>query len=163
MKPFRKLAFALLIILPGISIRAYSQDYSSAVGIRVGSTAGISVKHFINKTMSFEGQLESIWRGINIGGLVEFYTPAFSIPNFKFYGGFGGHFGSWRGYGNHPWFYEDRDYHSVVGVDGILGFEYTFDDIPLNIGIDWKPGFNIVEDAGPWVDNIGLSIRFVIK
>ena len=159
----RKVSFLIIILIWVLSSNSYGQEYKSAVGIRVGSTAGITVKHFINKTLAVEGQLESIWRGVNVSGLAEFHTPAFGISNFKFYGGFGGHFGTWRGYGDHPWFYEDRDYHSTVGVDGILGLEYTFTEIPLNIGLDWRPGFNIVEDNGPWLDNIGLSVRYTVK
>lgn len=155
----------LLIILfcGAFAFGTKAQDYSSALGIRVGSTAGITLKHFVSKTTAFEGQLESMWRGVNVTGLAEFYTPSLGVENLKFYGGFGGHFGTWRGYDNHPWFYEDRDYHSVVGVDGVLGFEYTFKEIPLNIGIDWKPGFNIAEEPGPWLDNIGISIRYAVK
>lgn len=152
------LSFVLFFALPAIA-----QDYQSAVGLRIGSTAGITVKHFVSPTTSFEGQLESIWQGVNVSGLLEFYQSAFDVPGFRFFGGFGAHFGSWKGYANHPWFYEDRNYHSVIGVDAILGFEYTFKEIPLNLGLDWKPGFNITDAPGPWIDNLGLSIRFAIQ
>ena len=51
----------------------------------------------------------------------------------------------------------------AIGIDGIIGLEYTFDEVPFSISLDWKPTFNIAEHAAFLADEAGLSIRYVIK
>ena len=79
----------------------------------------------------------------------------------KWYFGVGGHIGFWNGdYTNHYWGEPGTTY-TVVGIDGILGLEYSFSEIPINIGLDWKPAFNIVGYSGWWADGGALSIRYI--
>lgn len=147
-----------------ISCAIYAQrDYSTGFGVRLGTTNGITVKHFVTDHSALEGILSTRWRGFIITGLYEFHLNAFKTPNFNFYYGFGGHLGVWSVYGyNHPWF-EDDDEYIALGVDGILGLEYTFDEVPFSVALDWKPALNLIEITDFWIDDIGLSIRYVIK
>lgn len=78
------------------------------------------------------------------------------------------------GGGAHIGFFDDR-YHvgwgtstgrtyTVIGVDGIIGLEYVFADIPINISADWKPAINLVghnNNSYFWGDNGALSVRYI--
>lgn len=143
------------------SFLAKSQDYKTAVGIRGGLSNGLTVKHYISGTNSVEGILSSRWKGFNITGLYEFNNP---LPEagLNWYYGFGGHIGFWHGKYKNPWFNDNRAY-TVIGIDGVVGIEYTFQDLPLNIGLDYKPAFNLIGYSGFWGDNFALSVRYTIK
>jgi hypothetical protein len=95
---------------------------------------------------------------VNITGLYEVHNRAFDEPGLRWYYGGGGHIGFWDGVKN-PWF-NDGDRHSVIGVDMILGIEYTIPGSPVNLSLDYKPGFNLVGYTGFWGDEFALSLRF---
>jgi hypothetical protein len=104
--------------------------------------------------------LTNRWDGFMITGLYEFAGRAFNEPNLGWYLGGGAHVGYWDRRPNR-W---DRGYaRSVFGVDFILGLEYTFVDIPLNLAVDWKPMVNFVGYNSFWGDEFALSIRFAFK
>ena len=90
-------------------------------------------------------------------GLYEVHKNLFNDSQINFFYGFGGHLGIWNGKYN-KWFKEQRDY-TVLGIDGILGIDYIFDDFPLNLSLDWKPGFNIIGYTGFWGDELAISAR----
>ena len=48
-------------------------------------------------------------------------------------------------------------------IDGIIGLEYTFNEIPLNLAIDWIPLINIADYPAFWGGGVGLSVRYAIK
>ena len=135
--------------------------YSTAGGVRLGFSNGITVKHFLSETMAIEGILSSRWRGFQITGLAEFGHHALSTAGLDFYYGAGAHIGFYNGYDGHPWGKKGESY-SVLGVDGIIGIEYTF-DFPLNISLDYKPSFNILGYSGFWGDELALSVRYVFN
>lgn len=49
----------------------------------------------------------------------------------------------------------------VPGIGGISGLEYSFDEVPINLGTDWKPVFNFIGYTGWWADGGALSIRYI--
>lgn len=135
------------------------RNYNTALGIRIGPTAGISFKQFVSPSGAFEGILSTRWHGFMFTGLYEVHHKAFDHPGFNFYYGVGGHVGYWNvGRYRHPWWDSSGEY-TVLGVDGILGLEYSFSGIPLNLSVDWKPMLNLVNYTGLWLDDVGLSVR----
>ena len=156
-----KKLFYTVIILAFFTLSANSQDYNTGIGVRGGLSNGLTVKHFISSNTAIEGLLSTRWKGFHITGLYEIHAQAFNTPRLNWYYGFGGHIGFWDGYEDHPWFDEDVDSHSVLGIDGIIGIEYNIEAIPFNISLDWKPGFNIIGHSGFWGDELALSIRFI--
>ena len=84
---------------------------------------------------------------------------AFGVDRLNWYFGFGGHIGFWDGH-DVKWAKDNRSY-TVIGIDGILGMEYNFNEIPINLSIDWKPVFNIIGHSGFWGDSGGISIRYI--
>lgn len=138
-----------------------AQDYNTGIGLRGGPFTGLTVKHFISEKAALEFLLASRWRGIEITGLYEIHNPFFDVERLKWYYGFGAHVGFYDGrYTHKRWGLENEKY-SVIGLDGILGLEYSFTEIPVNLGIDWKPTFNFFGYSGFWGDGGAVSIRYI--
>jgi hypothetical protein len=152
----RLLTLACSILLP---LLLQAQNYNTAVGIKVGTSNGLTIKHFMRDNKAIEGIVASRWNGIHLTGLYEVHAPAFNTSGFNWYYGAGGHIGFWEGHRDHPWF-EDNSNHTVVGIDGVLGLEYTLLEAPFTFAIDWKPAFNIIGYSGLWVGDGGLAIRY---
>jgi hypothetical protein len=139
-----------------------AQDYHTGLGLRASVSPGISVKHFFTTNMAGEGILTVRWGGFNATGLAEWHLPVFDTEGFYFFYGGGAHLGVWD---------SGRDYYGstkdgtnlFLGVDGIIGLEYTFLDIPLSIGLDWKPGMNIISDFGFFFDDLAISLRYLFR
>lgn len=155
----QRILLAIVVFLFSLNLNA--QQYNTGVGLRGGFSNGITVKHFFSGNKAFEGIISNRWRGLNLTGLVEFTQPF--AEGFDWYYGVGGHIGFWRGYNNHPWFDEDENNYTVIGLDGIIGIEYTFKEIPLNLSLDYKPAFNLYGYWGYWGDEFALSLRFIIN
>ncbi|MBT3301550.1 MAG: hypothetical protein HOD63_12595 [Bacteroidetes bacterium] len=154
----RKIILTLVLIL-GVITCSNAQDYKTAVGLRGGLSNGITIKHFVGESTALEGIFYIRWRGYNITGLYEKHKQAFGVERLNWYYGFGGHLGFWNGaYVN--WANNNNDY-TVIGVDGILGIEYNFEEIPINLSLDWKPALNIIGYFGFWGDGGALSIRYI--
>lgn len=143
----KKLLFVSL--LTGIAFIANAQNYKNALGIRGGFSNGITFKHFFSSSSAFELIVANRWKGYNLTGLYEKHKDLGS--GFDWYYGIGGHIGRWHGYDKHPWFKDDKDY-SVIGIDLILGIEYTIPGAPINLSLDYKPGYNLVGYNGFWGD-----------
>ena len=62
--------------------------------------------------------------------------------------------------GNNAYWGEPGITYTVVGIDGILGLEYTFSEVPICLGLDWKPELNLIGYTGVWSEG-ALSIRYV--
>lgn len=158
----RKLFLIGLLLLSICLLRA--QDYKTAIGIRGAWFSGISVKHFLKENTALEGFLHGRWRGVGLTGLFELERNT-GEPYLNWYCGAGAHISSYNRYyyyrpGNSR-YYDGRIF--GVGVDGILGLEYTLKDIPLNLALDAHPFFDLIEGGWGFRYDMGLSIRFAIR
>lgn len=151
------ITFTLVLFL---AVYANAQDYETGVGLRLGFFNGLTVKHFVSDRSAFEGLLETRWRGFEITGLYEAHNPAFEIDRLNWYFGGGAHIGFWNGDYTSGWGDEGVNY-TVIGIDGIIGIEFNFEEFPLNIGLDWKPVFNLTGHSGFWGDGGALSLRYI--
>ncbi len=159
MKTIRLLVITGLIAISAVTVTHAQKNYNTAIGVRLGPTAGITFKQFVNSTGAFEGILSTRWHGFIFSGLYEWHHNVFNNRGFNLYYGVGGHVGFWDvGRYNHPWYDTDGHY-TALGVDGILGLEYSFSEVPINLSVDWKPMLNLVNYTGLWVDDVGLSVR----
>lgn len=138
-----------------------AQDYNTGVGLRGGPFTGLTVKHFISEKSALEFLLASRWKGFEITGLYEIHNRAFDVDRLKWYYGFGAHAGFYNGDNTYNRWGERGKQYSVLGLDGILGLEYSFDEIPFNVSLDWKPTFNILGYSGFWGDGGAISIRYI--
>lgn len=163
----KKIIVVATLILSSLFMQA--QDYNTGIGFRTGTAHGITVKHFLNNKAALEGILSTRWKGITITGLYEVHAPVWDTPRLNWYIGGGGHVGIFNyshdekeQRNNNPCV-DDYEQHALIGVDGIVGIEYTFKQLPLNFGLDWKPYFNLVDCTHFRADEISLSVRFGIK
>ena len=157
----KKLCIVFTLAITFTFINAKAQDYQTSIGLRAGLSTGVTLKHFLNPSDALEGILTTRWGGFNITGLYERHGEAFDTDNLYYYFGGGAHIGVWGG-GQHYWATNTNTY-TVIGIDGILGLEYVFDEIPFNISLDWKPGFNLIGYSGFWGDEFALSFRYIFK
>lgn len=156
----KKIFIALLIVVFSAAL-CNAQDYRTGIGFRGGFSNGLTVKHFTGEKSALEFILSSRWRGFEITGLYEVHNQAFDTDRLKWYYGFGAHVGFWDGdYTNDYWGDPGTNY-TVVGIDGIIGLEYSFAEVPINLGIDWKPAFNFIGYSGFWADGGAISIRYI--
>lgn len=155
----KKIVITSLLLLFLVSI-SNAQDYRTGIGARLGFDQGLTIKHFTGQSSALEFILATRWRGFLITGLYELHFPAFDAQRLKWYLGFGGHVGFWNGDYTKDWGEPGVNY-TVIGIDGILGLEYSFSEVPINIGIDWKPAYNLSGYTGFWADGGALSIRFI--
>ncbi len=151
----------IIILALSISFWGKAQDYNTGIGLRGGFANGLTIKHFVSSRAALEGIIASRWKGIELTGLYEVHGRAFSTDRMKWYIGFGGHVGFWNGDNTNKYWGEPGTSYTVIGLDGILGLEYNFIEVPINIGIDWKPTFNFYGYSGFWGDGGAISIRYI--
>jgi hypothetical protein len=148
MKQLLMAIFALLLVTQ--AAQAQENSYRNAVGIRLGPSvpavkSGITFKHFLANNNAIEGIL-SFGDGFSICGLYEIHKPI-AAENLQWFIGFGGY----AGFANKV---------SSIGAAGIVGLDYNFSNIPLNLTLDWKPELNLIEYVGFEGSTVGLSIRY---
>ena len=156
----RKLLCIFAIVLcVGIN-NAFSQ-YETAGGVRLGIYNGITLKHFLNETAAVEGiaYTHFRYRGFGLTGLYEVHMDLGQLEGFKLFYGGGAHIGTWDGSFT-PWTNTGGNYFAL-GVDGILGVEYTPEEFPVTFSADWKPAFDIIGYNRLWTDGGALSIRYI--
>jgi hypothetical protein len=150
----------VIIIMMCSVVSSTAQDYTTGIGVRGGFSNGLTIKHFISERAAIEGIISSRWKGFNLTGLYEIHQQAFDVEHLNWYYGAGGHIGFWNGKDT-PWADNNDDDYTVVGIDGILGIEYNFQEIPINISLDWKPTMNIIGYSGFWGDGGAFSVRYI--
>jgi hypothetical protein len=148
------------IIAIGVFTTVQAQDYKTALGVRLSSSNAlqnnsISVKHFINEKTAIEG-LFTFGEPLALGALVEFHKPLTPQGLTWFYG-----------VGGYIAFLKKLNTNTLktstdpnIGAQGIIGLDYKFSNIPLNLSLDWKPELNIVSDINFEPAAIGFSARF---
>ena len=157
----KRILFVLLLAAGICSVNTVAaQDYKTALGVRLSSSAAmvnnaISIKHFINQKVAIEGLL-SFGDPLAIGALVEFHKPLASSGLTYFYGG-GGYIGFVKKV-NPTTLKTNTD--PNFGAQGVIGLDYKFTNVPLNISLDWKPELNIVSDINFEPAAIGFTARF---
>jgi hypothetical protein len=153
----------LCIIYPGHA------QYNTALGIRLGGTSGLSVKHFYRSPMAFEGIIGGIPNGFSVTGLVEKHRLAFNERGLNWYYGGGAHVAAYSDRHYYSRFGREFDYRTSgemgFGVDGIIGLEYRLpDNVPIAFSVDLKPFLEITTggEAGFALDP-SIGIKFIFK
>lgn len=139
-----------------LSLTSYGQEYNHALGLRGGFNSGLTYRNYASDSKAYEFILSARWGGLSITGLIEYFQPLGSEPGLRWFYGFGAHVGSYRsGKPNVP----PANENLLLGIDGIIGIDYKFQGLPINISLDAKPEFNIVPTFFDLI-NFNLSFRF---
>ena len=139
-----------MFIVFALSTKA--QEYVNAVGVRLGAnspaiSSGFTIKHFLNETEAVEGII-GIDNGLGLCALYQWHHPIDAVQHLKWYVGAGGYAAF-------------KSSQSFIGAAGVVGLDYKFEEIPLNISLDWKPELNLISKVGFEANTVGIAARFV--
>lgn len=145
---------ASLFMIQSANAQEVNTNYRFGVGIRLSTSAptisnSVSVKYFMYNGNALEG-LVSFGTRFGIGGLYEFHKPINSAPGLQWY--FGG--GAYVGFQNGD---------TYLGPQGVIGLDYKFTNIPLNLSLDWKPELDLIPKINFVPDALALTARFTIQ
>jgi hypothetical protein len=151
----RKRLFISFLMLT-ITAMAFSQDYTRAIGLRFGSSVGASYRQFLNPGTAIEGILDldilhKDHMKIKVTGIYQFHRNI-NVDGLSYYFGPGASAGIYVG--------DSSGF--LMAIDGMLGLEYKFPNIPLALSFDWNPKVQIITNAGFKPDNFGLTVRFTL-
>lgn len=185
---FPKALFTLALIM-FVAVAANAQNnknqssgggqagYKTGIGLRGGWEGGLTVKHFMGDKKAIEGILSRGWGwgGYRITGLYEIHKSFPGADGLDWFYGAGAHIGSYNekyyGYKCYNGGYYDNkgNWHPggcrrylTLGIDGILGLEYQFTEIPFTLGVDIKPYIDLVGWNDHFADG-AFSLRYTIK
>lgn len=142
----------LLVIATAFATASQAQNYKTAIGLRLSSNDAtvnnsVSIKEFINRVVALEAMFSIDPAAVGI--LAEVHQPVSSLPGFRFLFGGGGYVGLKNGI--------------TLGGQGILGLDYKFTKIPLNMTVDWKPELNFTEELRFEPAAVGITARFTLR
>lgn len=156
----KKIFFASLFVATLFFTHTASAQYKTALGVRLSSTAmvnnSISLKHFLTETSAVEA-LFSFGEPLALGALYEVHKPVGTAGIQWYYGG-GGYLGFAKTFNTAK---NKNETDVNFGAQGVVGLDYKFADLPLNLSLDWKPELNIVSDINFEPAAIGFTARFV--
>jgi hypothetical protein len=173
MKFSKIILIIFLLISTSLVMKSFGQSFKT-IGIRGGSTSGITYKHYVGEDVGFEliGSFRN--KGYFVTGLYEYHVPSASLysKQLKFYYGFGAHVGIYRKLGNcrvvinndgNEAYDCNQVLRPTVGFDAIFGAEYRLASYPILLGIDYKPYLSVF---GPYkfgrgLFDIGLTAKYI--
>ena len=160
--------FILTIALAiGVCYAAQSQNYNSAIGLRLGYPVSISYKQFISEPGAIEAFLGfrnySGYGWFNIGATYQHHFPISGVEGLAWYAGGGASVFFWNDRDN--FFRNNSDYSATTfGILGVLGLDYKLENAPLNLSVDWMPFISLNGYYSGFQGGYGgLSARYVIK
>lgn len=140
--------FLVMVTLLVATLTVSAQEYNWAVGLRGGGFSGLTAKQNMGAN-AIEAGLSLYSGGFAIDGVYEWQEPVIG-DGFHIYYGAGAYAqiaGSFFG----------------LGLEGVLGLEYRLPiNFPLAISLDYRPGINVLGDAGVrfWGGNFGLGVKY---
>ena len=135
----------IAILVAALAFVAVASAQPRALGLRGAYGAEVSYQHtagpgFIEADLGFVGG-----QGIYVSAVYDFIFASAGVANF--YAGPGAMVGL----------------HNTIAPDvnlvGQVGVEFELPNIPLNISLDWRPGFSFMYSHFVWT-TFGLGIRY---
>ncbi len=162
---FRTFLFILCLTAATCYAQNETPAYGAAndIGLRLGGYSGITYRHFWEKNNGMELSLLG-WipsGGSILSAMWEYRIP---LPNrFSLYAGAGLFAGNAYAHDVYYYQYGDRVYYGTagqpfVGLEGVLGAEYSIPTTPLSIGLDLRP--RMFDFIYPYSWDAGLNIRY---
>lgn len=146
--------FLVFIIILGGFVSSQAQNYDSAVGLRLGVPNSITYKKFVSESNAIElyGGIRSYFGStfFNVNGAYQIHTPIESVDNLQWYYGVG--VGAALGSGT-----------TSLALNGYVGLEYWFSDLPLVLSIDYVPTYFLgSNDLNFQAGNGNLAVRYIL-
>lgn len=141
----KQILFLLFLIFASQSFAQGDYNKTYAIGIRGGVTHGVTFRQMLSDNTGFQGILTFKNAGFKLTGM-KIKTRDYDFP-------YSNHFFMIKGYGVHigtektdhftilgrRYNYENEYVAPLFGLDGLLGLEYRFSQIPIHLGLDFKP------------------------
>lgn len=143
----------LVMAISAIFTNANAQIYKNALGLRISGVSslggpGVTYKHYLSESKAIEG-IFSFKNPAGLGAMYQVHQPWSILPNLNwFYGG-----------GGFVTFGKDG---TGVGAMGIIGTDYKFENLPLNIALDWKPEVAFAPKVALNFNTFALSLRVTL-
>lgn len=160
-----RLLIAAMFVFGFMSASFAQQDYTSAVGLRLGYPFSASYKQFLGERSAIEGFVGFRgWPGyswVSINALYQYHSPISGVDGLRWYagGGAGVFFWTWKS----SWI-GDTGTSSSIGILGVIGLDYKFEDLPINLSIDWVPSIFLSGFNSGFAGGYGaLGVRYVLK
>lgn len=144
-----------ILFLLSISVKVFAQksgnpDYQTALGIKF-YPFGFSLRTRVapKTKLEFLGYFSD---GFRLTGLYEYFGALNEEKNLKFFIGGGAHLG-----------FADKDHggNANGGVDGIIGLDYKFMKLPIDISLDYQPAFGFGDESN-FTSWGGLGVRLTL-
>lgn len=121
-------------------------------GIRLGLPLGVTARYFFTERSAAEGIFAVYNKTVSLTALYQYHFDLSSLTTegFGWYAGGGAHLGTREITGR---------YEFLAGVDGIVGLNYNFTKIPLNLSLDWKPAVHFTTSSE--LADFGVSARYI--
>lgn len=130
---------------------ANSKDYKTAVGLKFWEGVGLNLKTFLNEKTALD-ITGFFWKeGTLLSANYEFHGDLNTEGNLKWYLGAGA---------NVSFIKVDKS--TVMGVQGVVGLDYKFKTLPLNVALDWQPTLRFKKGFGYTGEIFGLMIRYTL-
>lgn len=151
-----KTSFTILILF--LACNAFTQNYKIAIGFKGGypGYGSLNAKKSISKSEYLEASIGGFGRdSYSVGFQVQLdYERMHPLEEgFSYYYGGGGLLGM-SSVANSVYFH--------LAPKALLGLEYNFEDIPINISIDTGPYLFVLPKIG-FIWGGGLALRYAIK
>ena len=147
----------ILITFVFIPVFLPAQSYNTALGMRLGTDYGVTIKQRVAKTTSLEAIIQSSLQReeAQITLLGEQHFPLIS-RRFNVYAGGGLH----KGWVTREGTEDDPVYKDPFGLSLIAGIEFSLGR--LNVSYDYKPAVNLIGGKHNIYSQTGVSLRYVV-
>jgi hypothetical protein len=139
-----------------------AQEYKLAIGARLGYPLAASLKFFIDESSALEGYVGTRWYSNyswrNLSGAYLYHFPLEGVDGLQLYAGGGASLYFWS------YDFQGNNASTSIGIQGYVGLDYAFADVPLNLTFDWVPtlflnGF----DSGLGGRYGSIGVRYILK
>ncbi len=140
----------IIIMVAVLCMAAVANAQPKALGLRATYGAELSYQHYAGGSNFWEFDAGLFDNLLDLVAIYDFSIAP--VGPFNFYMGPGAFLATWAG----P---RPQDAHMNVGLAGQIGLEYIF-DIPLQISLDWRPCFNLMNGFAWAPYGAALGIRY---
>ena len=167
------LAAALTLSCCILATSARAQAYKSAVGLRLGTPVAVTFKHYLN-----EGSAVEAFSGVRSSDGFRWFSLSLAYQS-SYSLGLDGALAplSWywgAGASLYQISFSDRELReflgadgrfNLLGINGYLGLEYTFDNLPITATVDWVPTYYTgdLDVSGFGIAQAGVGVRYILR
>lgn len=145
---FKKILLCLSFVLFVCMTISAQDNYEQSIGLRGGSLSGVTYKRFLDRFAAIEAIAGYHFGNGKVPSLTGLYEYHFFISyQLNWYAGGGLSLGA------------NQDSFRTT-VEAIIGLEYTTSNFPVSFAIDYKPGYEIINNEIIYID-FALSLRYV--